>query len=120
MLPQVRFRPLVHLSTAGHDVAFQPDQSKPAVDLIRALLSRAKAGGKVRVVHRLLEVQAHHIPISVAQGKPAWLTPADISAFAAERRATSRAHNGQFTFSASHNLLSAADSSIMYNVFGGK
>ncbi|KAH7106824.1 heme-thiolate peroxidase [Auriculariales sp. MPI-PUGE-AT-0066] len=63
-------------SLTRHDVAHQPDQSKPAIDLIDRLL--ASATGKDE------------------DGKP-MLTVADVSRFAEERREHSRKTNGQYT-----------------------
>jgi hypothetical protein len=85
-------------SLTRHDAIFQPDQTKPAVDLIRALLARGKPATK---------------------DGPAVITPLDIAEFSAERRYISKAHNSQYTLSAFHQFFSGANSSIMYDVFGG-
>jgi hypothetical protein len=85
-------------SLTRHDTAFQPDQGKPALDLVRDLLSRGKSAGK---------------------GKPRYITPATIAAFSAERRAHSQSHNGQYTLGAFHKFFSASNSAIMYDTFAG-
>ena len=73
---------LIHFFS-GHDVAIQPDQSKPAIDLIDELLASAT-------------------------GKNNTLTPQDLSAFSTKRRQESRASNGGFTQSTIHKLFGSS------------
>ena len=78
-----RLRLCVTLFHSGHDVALQPDQSKPAIDLIDELL--ASATGKNNTNNTL--------------------TQRDISAFSTKRRQEARASNGQFSLSTNHKFI---------------
>ena len=73
---------LIHFFS-GHDVAIQPDQSKPAIDLIDELLASAT-------------------------GKNNTLTPQDLSAFSTKRRREARASNSEFSLSTNHKLFGSS------------
>lgn len=70
-------------SPTGHDLAHQPDQSKPALDLIDELLASAT-------------------------GKNNTLTPHDLSVMSTKRRREARANNSEFTLSTFHKLFGSS------------
>lgn len=71
------------VSPSGHDLAHQPDQSKPAIDLIDELLASAT-------------------------GKNNTLTPHDLSLISTKRRREARANNSEFTLSTFHKLFGSS------------
>ncbi|PVG03977.1 Cloroperoxidase [Serendipita vermifera] len=89
-------------SLIRHDAIIQPDQGRPAVDLVNMLL-RFATGAAV--------VNKQRVRI---------LTPADIAAFTRQRRADCKAHNPQYTLKFLHKFFSANNSAIMYDTFAGR
>ena len=67
----------------GHDIAIQPDQSKPALDIIDDLLSSATGPNNT-------------------------LTPHDLSLVSTRRRAEARARNSEFSLSTFHKLFGSS------------
>jgi len=82
-------------SLTRHDLAHQPDQSKPALELIDELLASAT-------------------------GKNNTLTPHDLSLISTKRRREARANNSEFTLSTFHKLFGSSNSSTMLTIFGGR
>ncbi|OCB87321.1 chloroperoxidase-like protein [Sanghuangporus baumii] len=82
-------------SLTRHDVYFQPDQSKPALDLIEDLLA-------------------------AATGPNNTLTPHDLSVISTRRRREARANNSSFTLSTFHKLFGSSNSSTLLTIFGGR
>ncbi|KZT32570.1 Cloroperoxidase [Sistotremastrum suecicum HHB10207 ss-3] len=78
------------------DAKKSPDQSKPALELVHALLANATGDG----------------------GKT--LTVEDLSRFTAIRRAHSKATNGQFTLSSNSKFFGSSNSGTLVLFFGGK
>jgi len=78
------------------DVKKSPDQSKPALELVHALLENATGDG----------------------GKT--LTVEDLSRFTAIRRAHSKATNGQYTLSSNSKFFGSSNSGTLILFFGGK
>jgi len=89
-------------SLIRHDTFIQPDQGRPAVDLINQFLKSATGAA-------IVDKQRVRI-----------LTPADIAAFSRQRRVDCKAHNPQYTLKFIHKFFSANNSGIMYDVFGGR
>ncbi|EIN04232.1 heme-thiolate peroxidase [Punctularia strigosozonata HHB-11173 SS5] len=82
-------------SLCRHDTFLQPDQSKPAHDLITEMLAYPTREGRTS------------------------LTAADIAAFMSKRRADSRVQNGQHTLSTFHKIFGSSNSATMLLLFGG-
>ncbi|EJD01868.1 chloroperoxidase-like protein [Fomitiporia mediterranea MF3/22] len=82
-------------SLTRHDVYHQPDQSKPALDIIDDLLASAT-------------------------GPDNTLTPHDLSVVSTRRRRQARATNSTFTLSTFHKLFGSSNSSTLLTIFGGR
>jgi len=82
-------------SLCRHDIYLQPDQSKPALDLIDDLLASAT-------------------------GKNNTLTPHDLSLVSAKRRREAKVKNPQFTLQTFHKLFGSSNSSTLLTIFGGR
>jgi len=82
-------------SLLRHDIFHQPDQSKPALDLIDELLSSATGPNNT-------------------------ITPHDLSVFSSKRRREARANNGQFTLSTFSKIFGSSNSSTLLTIFGGR
>lgn len=76
-------RHLTDLRHLGHDSHLNPDQSKPAPDLIEELLASGT-------------------------GENGALTKKDIARFSAKRRVESRRTNGQYSMSFSHKMFGSS------------
>ncbi|PSR75694.1 hypothetical protein PHLCEN_2v8985 [Hermanssonia centrifuga] len=79
----------------SEDSIIQPDQGKPAIHLIRELLS-------------------------CGSGPNGDLTPIDLSRFSGKRRAESKKSNPQFSLSTFHKLFGSSNSSTLLTIFGGR
>jgi len=85
-------------SLTRYDVSREPDQSKPALDLVDDLL--ASATGKNEKGHPVLTI-------------------ADLRRVSEVRRDHSRATNGQFTLDTLHKVFGSSNSSTLLTIFGG-
>jgi hypothetical protein len=86
-------------SLTRQDVAHQPDQAKPHLPFVKALL--ASATGK-------------------NPDGSAVLTLADLSRYSAIRRADAKAANDQFSLSLFHKVFGSANSSTLLKMWGGQ
>ncbi|KAF7188897.1 putative sterigmatocystin biosynthesis peroxidase stcC [Pseudocercospora fuligena] len=86
-------------SLTRHDLALQPDQGKPDLQLVDDLLKEAT--GKT------------------PDGHPQ-LTKADLSRALSKRRADARRTNKEYSESFFHNMFGSANSSTMLTIFGGR
>ncbi|THH09015.1 heme-thiolate peroxidase [Phellinidium pouzarii] len=82
-------------SLTRHDSLLQPDQSKPALDLIDDLLSSATGPNNTLTTH-------------------------DLSVVSGRRRREARATNSSFTLSTFHKVFGSSNSSTMLTIFGGR
>jgi len=82
-------------SIVRHDAKMQPDQSKPALDLIHEFLA-CGTGDDGQTI-----------------------TPADLSKFLERRRAQSKADNPQYTLSVGQKLFGSSNASTLLLFFGG-
>ncbi|KAH8112824.1 chloroperoxidase-like protein [Phellopilus nigrolimitatus] len=82
-------------SLTRHDVFHQPDQSRPAIDLIEDLLASATGPNNTLTAH-------------------------DLSVVSGRRRREARESNSSFTLSAFHKLFGSSNSSTMLTIFGGR
>ncbi|CAK3899776.1 Cloroperoxidase [Lecanosticta acicola] len=85
-------------SLTRQDVALQPDQGKPDLDLVHDLLKEATG--------------------TMPDGSPR-LTKADLSRALSKRRADARRTNKEYSESFFHNMFGSANSSTMLTIFGG-
>jgi len=89
-------------SIVRHDAFFQPDQAKPAHDLIKQLL--ASATGEQRL----------------GKGQTRVLTPEDIGDFTRKRRIDCKSSNPQYTLKFIHQFFSGNNNAILYETTGGR
>jgi len=82
-------------SLLRHDVYHQPDQGKPAIDLIDGLLKCATGPNNTLTVH-------------------------DMSVYSSKRRRDARANNPQFSLSTFHKVFGSSNSSTLLLFFGGR
>jgi len=82
-------------SICRHDAKMQPDQSKPALDLIHDFLASATGDDGQTI------------------------TPSDLSKFLEKRRAHSKIHNPQYTLSTGQRLFGSSNASTLLLFFGG-
>lgn len=86
-------------SLTRHDVALQPDQGKPDLELVAQLLECAT--GK-------------------AEDGSVQLTPEDLAKALSKRRAEARRSNKEYSETKFHNFFGSANSSTMLTIFDGR
>jgi hypothetical protein len=87
-------------SLPGHDAYFEPNQNRPARDLIQKLLTSAT--GPATEEH--------------PKGQ---ITPSDLSRFFSLRIAQSKRDNPVFSLSLLHRFFGASNASLLYEALGG-